>query len=379
MDFNLTQEQEVLRNTVRNFAEKELAPRASDMDDKGEFPRDIVRRMADLGLIGIVIPEKYGGSPMGHLARVISIEEVSQAYPSMGLFLQATPLGLWAILCFGNDEQKLRYIPPVVRGEKIICMAVTEPTGGSDPTAIRTTAKRDGDGYVVNGSKCFITNGSVADLCVFVAKTGDGSKGLSAFVVEKGTPGFTVGAREKHMGFRSMEITELFFKDCRLPKENLIGKEGDGLKASLATISEIGRTGNAGVALGIAEAAYKAALKFAMERRLYEKPILQLQAVQFTLVDMDVEIEAARWLAYHAGWLLDRGKTSKEITREIARAKLYTAEVARRTALKAVQIHGAYGTLPEFKAIRYLLDSLETIAAGGTSEIMRVIIGQNLQ
>jgi len=379
MDFNLNQEQEILRKTIRNFAERELAPKASEIEDKGKFPRDIVRRIADLGLVGIVIPTEYGGSPMGHLARVITIEEISRVFPSMGLFLQAIPMGLWTILRFGSEEQKLMYIPPVVRGEKIMCMAVTEPTGGSDPTAIRTVAKRDENEYVVNGSKCFVTNGSVADTCVFVAKTGHKSGSLSVFVVEKGTPGFRCGTREKHMGFRSMEITELFFKDCRIPKENLVGREGDGLKAALASISEIGRIGNAGVALGIAEAAYETALKFAMERQLYGKPIFQLQTIQSKLADMDVEIEAAKWLAYYAAWLLDHGKTGREIAKEIARAKLYTAEVARKTAVDAVQIHGACGTLPEFKAIRYLLDSLETIAAGGTSEIMRIIIAGNLQ
>ncbi len=378
MDFSFSQEQEILRKCVRKFAEKELAPKASEMDDRGKFPRDMVRKMADLGLLGVVIPEKYEGSSMGHLARMVSIEEISRAHPSMGLFLQATPLGLWTILHFGNEEQKLRYIPPVVRGEKIMCMAVTESTGGSDPTAIETVAKRDRGEYVVSGSKCFITNGRWADLCVFVARTGNEPRTLSAFVVEKGTAGFTVGAREEHTGFRSMEITELFFEDCRLSEENLIGREGDGLKAALAAISEIGRIGNAGVALGIARAAYETTLKFASERRLYGKPIAQLQAVQFMLADMDVEIEAAKWLAYYAAWLLDQGDTGREIAKEIAKAKLYTAEVARRIALKAVQIHGAYGTLPEFKVIRYLLDSLETIAAGGTNEIMRVIIGQDL-
>ena len=379
MDFSLNQEQEILRKTIHSFAEKELAPKASEIEDKGEFPRDIIEKMANLGLIGIVIPEKYGGSPMGHLARVIAIEEISRVHPSMGLFLQATPMGLWTILRFGSDEQKLRYIPPVVKGEEIMCMAVTEPTGGSDPTAIRTVAKGDGDEYVINGSKCFVTNGGVADSCVFVAKTGHKSGSLSVFVVEKGTPGFKCGTREKHMGFQSMEITELFFKDCRIPKENLIGREGDGLKAALASISEIGRIGNAGVALGIAEAAYETALQFAMERQLYGNPIFQLQTIQFMLADMDVEIEAARWLAYYAAWLLDHGKAGREIAKEIARAKLYTAEVARKTAVNAVQIHGAYGTLPEFKAIRYLIDSLETIAAGGTSEIMRIIIARNSQ
>jgi butyryl-CoA dehydrogenase len=378
VDFNFSQEQEVLRKTIRNFAEKELMPRVSESDDKGEFPREVVKKIAKLGLIGIVIPEKYGGSPMGHLARVIAIEEISRAYPSMGLFLQATPMGLWTILRFGSEEQKHKYIPPVVRGEKIMCMAVTEPTGGSDLKAIRTRAKHDKDIYIVNGSKCFITNGGVADFCVFVARTSGGPEELSVFVVEKGTPGFGCGTREKHMGFRSMEITELFFKDCRIAEANRIGREGDGLKAALASISEIGRMGNAGVALGIAEAAYETALQFARERRLYGKPIFQLQTIQFMLADMDVEIEAARWLAYYAAWLLDHGRTGRAVSREIARAKLYTAEVARKTAVNAVQIHGAYGTLLEFKAIRYLLDSLETIAAGGTNEIMRIIVGQNL-
>ena len=379
MDFSLNEEQEVFRKTIRNFAQKELAPKASELDDKDEFPRDVARRLAELGLVGSVIPEKYGGSPMGHLVRIISIEEISRVYPSMGLFLQAIPLGLWTILRLGNEQQKLEYIPPVVRGEKIMCMAVTEPGGGSDPKAIKTMATRDGDCFVVNGRKCFVTNGGVADTCVFLAKSGSDSKGFSVFVVEKGTPGFVVGVRERHAGFRSMEITELFFDDCRIPKENLVGKEGDGIRAALASISEIGRTGNAGVALGVAEAAYETALTFANERQLYGKPILQLQAIQFMLADMDVEIEAARWLAYYVAWLLDCGKTSREIAKEIARAKLYTSEVARRVALAAVQIHGAYGTLSEFKAIRYLWDSLETIAAGGTAEIMRSIIGQNLQ
>jgi len=379
LDFNLSEEQKILTRTIRGFAEKELAPKAFEIDDKGDFPRDVVRKVANQGLLGIIIPEKYGGCPMGHLSRVISIKEISRVHPSMGLFLQASPLGLWTILRFGDEEQRQRYIPPVVRGEEIMCMAVTEPIGGSDPTAIRTVAKLEGDEYVVDGGKCFITNGSLADVCVFIARTGKDSRGLSVFLVEKGTPGFSSGAREKHTGFRSMEIAELYFKNCRIPKTNLIGKEGAGLKAALTSISEIGRLGNAAVALGIAEATRETAIRFATERRLYGKPILELQAIQFALADMDTKIEAARWLAYYAAWLLDQGKEGKGIAKEIARAKLFTSEVARDTALHAVQVQGAYGTLPEFKAIRYLLDSLETIAAAGTNETMRRVIGQSLQ
>jgi alkylation response protein AidB-like acyl-CoA dehydrogenase len=378
MDFSLTPEQELLRNTMQEFAEKELMPKALELDEKGEFPREIIRKIADLGLIGIVIPTEYGGSPMGHLARMISIEEISRACASFGLFLQATPLGLWAILHFGTEEQKKKYIPPVVRGEQIMCMAVTEASGGSDPLSITTRAKAKGDEYVINGGKCFITNASVADICVFIARTGEGPNGLSTFIVEKGTKGFEAGMREKHAGLRAMEVAELRFNNCKIPKANLVGKEGDGLKASLATISEIGRTGCIGVALGVAEAAYETALKFAKERTLYGKPISQLQAVQFMLADVTMEIDAAKWLAYYAAWLLDNGRSGKEIQKEIATAKAYSSEVARNVAVMGIQLHGAYGTLPEFHMMRYLRDALETIAAGGTSEIMRVIIGREI-
>jgi butyryl-CoA dehydrogenase len=378
MDFSFTTEQEMLRKAITDFAKKELAPRAAQLDESGEFPRDIIKKIADLGLIGIVIPSEYGGSMMGHLARMICVEELSRVYASMGLFLQASPLGLWAILHFGTEEQKKKYIPPVVSGEKIMCMAVTEPVGGSDPQSIRTRAKVEGESYVVNGSKCFITNGAIADTCVFVAKTAEGTRGLSVFVVEKGTTGFEPGMREQHAGMRSMIVSEVVFKNCRIPKENLIGNEGDGLRATLKTISEIGRTGNTGVALGIARAAYETALQYARDRQMYGKPLADLQAIQFMLADMSIEIEAAKWLAYYASWLLDQGKTSREIAKEIASAKAYSSEVARRNAMKAIQIHGAYGTLPEFHMMRYLRDALEAISAGGTNEIMRTVIGREI-
>jgi alkylation response protein AidB-like acyl-CoA dehydrogenase len=309
---------------------------------------------------------------------MIAIEELSRAYASMGLFLQATPLGLWVILHFGSEEQKKKYIPPVVRGEKIMCMAATEPTGGSDPQSIKTRATLQGDSYLVNGSKCFISNGAIADTCVFTAKTGEGSKGLSAFVVEKGTDGFEPGMREQHAGMRSVIVSEVVFKNCRIPRENLIGKEGDGLRVTLKTISEIGRMGNTGVALGIAQASYETALKYAKDKNLYGEPIAELQAIQFMLADMCIETEAARWLAYYAAWMLDQGKTGREIAKEIASAKAYSSEVARRNAIKTIQIHGAYGTLPEFHAMRYLRDALEAISAGGTNEIMRTVIAREI-
>jgi alkylation response protein AidB-like acyl-CoA dehydrogenase len=366
----------MLRRSIRDFANKELAPRALELDEEGEFPQDLVKKIADMGMIGLVIPRDYGGSAMGHVARLISVEEISRQCASLGLFLQATPLALWVLLHFGTEDQKAKYIAPVVRGEKLICMAVTESTGGSNPLAIETSAKSSGSHYVVNGRKCWITNGSIADICVFVARTGSDAKDLGAFVVEKGTPGFEPGRVEKHAGLRAMNVSEIVFTDCKLPRENLIGQEGQGLKAALKTISEIGRMGNAGVSLGIAKAAYEAALKFAKERVLYGKPIAQLQAIQFMLADMDLEIEAAHWLAYHAAWLLDQGKSGKAIEKQIARAKTCCSETARRTATKAIRIHGAYGTLPEYHVIRYLRDSLEGLSSAGTNEIMHVILGR---
>ncbi len=378
MDFNLTPEQELLRKTIQDFAKKELLPRAQQLDESGEFPRDIIKKIADLGVIGIVFPPEYDGSNMGHLARMISIEELSRAYASIGLFLQATPLGLWALLHFGSEEQKRKYIPPVIRGEEIMCMAVTEPSGGSDPASASTRAKLEGDHYVVNGSKCFISNGGIADTCVFMARTGEDAKGFSVFIVEKGTPGFEPGMREMHAGMRSMNVSELVFKNCKIPKENLVGAEGDGLRATLKTISEIGRTGNTGVALGIAKATYEIALQYAKDKQLYGKPIAELQAIQFMLADMHMQTEAAKLLAYRAAWLLDQGKTSRDIAKEIASAKAFSSEVARQNALKAIQIHGASGTLPEFQLMRYLRDSLEAISAGGTNEIMRAVISREL-
>jgi alkylation response protein AidB-like acyl-CoA dehydrogenase len=378
MDFTLTLEQEMLRKAMQDFAKRELLPKAQQLDEKGEFPKDVIKKIADLGLIGIVFPPEYEGSNMGHVARMISIEELSRAYASIGLFLQSCPLGMWVLLHFGNEQQKKRYIPPVIHGEKIMAMAVTEPSGGSDPASIGTKAKLEGDHYVVNGSKCFITNGAIADTCVFLAKTGEGAKGFSVFVVEKGTAGFEPGMREMHAGMRSMIVSELIFKNCKIPKENLIGNEGDGLRASLKTVSEIGRMGNTGVALGIAGAAYETALQYAKDKQLYGKPIAELQAIQFMLADMFMQTEAARLLAYRAAWLLDQGKTGREVGKEIASAKAFSSEVARQNALTAIQIHGAYGTLPEFGLMRYLRDSLEAIAAGGTNEIMRTVIAREI-
>jgi alkylation response protein AidB-like acyl-CoA dehydrogenase len=375
VDFGLTKQQEMLRNMVREFAEAELAPRAAELDERAEFPLEQVRRTAELGLVGIVTSPEYGGSGMGHLARMIAIEEVSRVYPPLGFFLQVDPIGIYILETAGTEEQKKKYLPALCRAEKFIATAVTEPTGGSDPTAIQSTARPDGDGWVLNGRKVFITIGEVADLVVMVARTDDK---FNAFLVEKGTPGYEATRREKHAGLRSIPVNELAFTDCRIPKENLLGQEGRGLAAALSGITAVGRTGVTGVALGVAQGCYEAALKFARERKLYGKPIADLQAIQFMLVDMNVGIEAGRLLAYKAAWLLDQGKSPRDAGVDIARAKLYTVYLANDVAAKAVEVLGACGTTPEYHVIRRLRDGLELLAAAGTQQVMKVIIGGSI-
>jgi alkylation response protein AidB-like acyl-CoA dehydrogenase len=282
---------------------------------------------------------------------------------------------MYGLQNFGSDGQKKKYLPPLCRGDEVMAWAVTEATGGSDPSKIQTTAELVGDEYIVNGRKIFITAGETASIVGFLAKTGDTT---SFFIVEKGTPGFTVPRREESLGLRSIPVSELAFTNCRILKENLLGQEGRGLSVALTGIAAVGRTGAAGVSLGIARGAYEVALKFAKERNLYGKSIAQLQAVQFALVDINVEIEAAKWLCYYSAWLLDQGKKATEIASEIAMAKLYATDVANRACPKAAQIMGGYGLIPEYHLVRRLRDALEMLPAAGTQDIMRVVIGAGI-
>jgi butyryl-CoA dehydrogenase len=372
MDFNLSREHEMLRNMVREFAEKELAPNALSMDEKGEFPTEAMRKAARLGIAGIINAKEYGGSDMGHLARMIAIEEISRVYPPLGFHFQTSQIGQYVLQTAGTEAQKKKYLPALCSGEKTVAFALTEATGGSDPSGLQTAAQLVGEEYVVNGRKVFITAGGVADLVCFVAKVGDGANIL---MVEKGTAGFTSPRREQSLGLRSLPVNELAFSNCRIPKVNLIGQEGKGLGLALTGIGVMGRSGAAAVSLGIAEGAYQAAVKFAKERVLYGKPIINLQSIQFSLVDMNVEIEAARWLCYNAAWLLDQGKSAREIGSEIARAKLYATDVANRVCPRAVQILGGYGLAPEYGVARRLRDAQEMWPAAGTQEVMRLTIG----
>jgi butyryl-CoA dehydrogenase len=375
MDFNLSREHTMLRDMVREFANSELAPRALELDNKGEFFWEQVKRSGQLGLIGVINSKEYGGTAMGHLARMILIEEISRVYPPMGFFHQTGNILMYAIETFGSDKQKEKYLPALCKGEKVGAFALTEASGGSDAASMQTEATLKGDYYVINGRKSWITAVDPADIVGFVAKTGDK---FSAFIVEKGTPGFEVTRREETIGLRSLPVNEFALTNCRLPKENLIGEEGRGLVCALTAIATIGRTGAAGVGLGIARGCYEIALKFAKERILYGKPIAALQAIQFMLADMNVEIEAAKWLCYSTAWQLDQGKTSRDLAVDIARCKLYAVDVANRCTYKAVDIMGAYGLSPEYRVIGLLRDALELGVAAGSQEVMKITIGATI-
>jgi butyryl-CoA dehydrogenase len=375
MDFSPTKQQEMLRNMVSEFAKAELSPKAQELDEKGRFPFEEVRRAAALGLVGIVASKKYGGAEMGHLARVIAIEEVSKAYPPLGFFLQVGQIGMYILETEGTEEQKNKYLPSLCKGEKIMATALTEATGGSDPSALQSTAKVDGDGYVLNGRKIYISFVEAADSVCVVAKTGDK---FNLFVVDKGTPGFEISRRERHEGLRSIPVNEFALTTCRIPKANLIGQEGKGLGATMNGIAVMGRMGAASVGLGIAQGCYEIALKFAKERKLYGKRVADLQGIQFMLVDMSTGIEAARLLTYKAAWLLDQGKSPREVGTDIARAKLYSCDLANDVAFKTVRILGGAGTTPEYQVTRRLRDALELLPAAGTQEIMKVVIGGSI-
>jgi butyryl-CoA dehydrogenase len=328
--------------------------------------------MGQMGLIGLTTSKEFGGLSMGHVARIIAIDELSRVYPALGFFLQTGNLLMYALDSFGTPEQKRKYLPDLCKGVKTGAFALTEPSGGSDPSNLTTVANPDGGGYVVNGRKTYISHAGVTDIIGFSAKT---SEGFSIFLVEKGTAGFEVMRRETHLGLRSVPINEFVLANCRLPKENLLGAAGKGLGPAITSISVMGRTGAAGVALGAAEGAYERALRFCKERILYGKPITNLQSIQFALADMNTEIEAARWLCYRPVCLLDQGKTPRDVTADIARSKLYCVDMAIRTCTKAVQLMGAYGLSPEYHVERFLRDALELLPAAGTQEIMRITIG----
>ena len=377
MDFALSPQHEEIRRTVRDFAEREIAPVADELERKGEFPHDIIRKAAELGLLGVPYPEEVGGTGLDSLAYAITIEELSRASGSVGIIVSAhTSLGCNPLYLAGTPEQKDRYLRPLASGQVIGAYGLTEPGAGSDSRGTRTRAHRDGDAWVLNGSKRFITNAGVAGTYIVTAVTDREAESgkISAFIVEADTPGFSIGRMEEKMGLHASNTGELIFEDCRVPAANLLGEEGEGDKLFLTTLDG-GRIGIGAMALGLAQAAYEAASAYARERKQFDRPIASFQGVAFKIADMAVGIDAARLLVYRAAWLKDCGTS---YTTEAAMAKLYASEVARQVTNDAIQVHGGYGYVTEYHVERYLRDAKLTEIGEGTSEIQRLVIARNI-
>ncbi len=377
MDFELSEEQALLRKTVRDFAEAELAPHSREWDERQGFPRELFGRLGALGLAGVCWAEEYGGSGLSTLDWTIVMEELARVDAGVALSLAAHH-GLCSahINLAGSEEQKRRFLPPLARGEKVGCWGLTEPGSGSDAGGMRTTAVRDGAHWVLNGSKTFITNGRIADTAVVMTVTdrAAGKKGISAFVVERGTPGFRAGKKEDKLGVRSSDTSELAFEDCRVPAENLVGREGMGFVDTLKILDK-GRIGIAAFSVGIAQAALEASIRYARERRQFGHPIADFQAIQLKIADMATRTEAARLLAWRAAAMADAGKPH---TAESSMAKLFASEVAVEIALEAVQVHGGYGYLKDYPVERYLRDAKIGTIGEGTSEVQRLVIARHL-
>ncbi|MBO8167733.1 MAG: acyl-CoA dehydrogenase [Thermoanaerobacteraceae bacterium] len=377
MKFQLTEEQEMLRDMVRNFAENEVAPGAAERDEKEQFDRSLFNAMAELGLTGIPFPEEYGGAGSDYISYAIAVEELSRVCASTGVTLSAhVSLCSWPIYAYGTEEQKKKYLTPLAKGEKIGAFGLTEPSAGSDASNTKTTAVLDGDEWVLNGSKIFITNGGEAEIYVVTAVTdkSKGHRGISAFIVEKGTPGFSFGKKEEKMGIRASTTMELVFEDCRIPKENLLGELGQGFKIALSTLDG-GRIGIGAQAVGIAQGALDQALKYSKERVQFGQPISSFQGIQFMLADMATKIEAARLLVYRAAYLESIGE---RFSKEAAMAKLFASETAMEVTIKAVQILGGYGYTREYPVERMMRDAKITEIYEGTSEVQRIVIASNL-
>jgi len=373
VNLQLTEDQLLLQKTVREFAEAEIKPRARELDETGHFPRDLFAKAAELGLTGVAIPESEGGAGFDHLSYSIVIEEISRCCASTGVILSVqNSLYCDPLHRYGTDEQKKRLLLPFARGEKIGCYALTEPQAGSNAAALQTKAVKKGDRYILNGTKAWITNGGAADAAIVYVNTepSKGEKGITAIVVEKGTPGFKVGKEEKKLGISATACSELVFADCDVPAANRIGDEGEGYKVALSTLDG-GRIGIAAQAAGIAQGAFDAALKYSKERLAFGHPIADFQAIQFMLADMATEIDAARLLIRKAAWKQDAGA---RFSMDAAMAKLFASEMATRVAHKAIQIHGGNGYSREYPVERAYRDARITEIYEGTSEIQRLVI-----
>ena len=378
LEFTFTDEQQQLRRSVREFAEGEISPHVLEWDEASHFPLEIMPKLAEMSLLGVIFPEEYGGAGLGYIEYAIAIEELSRVDGSVGLIVAAhNSLCSNHIYKFANEAQKQKYLVPLAQGKKIGAWSLTEPEAGSDAGGTRTTAVRSGGGWILNGAKTFTTNGHHAGVCVAMAVTNKqkASHGISAFILEKGMPGFRPGKKENKLGMRASDTSEVIFSDCRVPGENLLGAEGDGFINSLQVLDG-GRISIAALALGMAQGAFEAATRYAKQRKQFGKAIAEFQAIQFKLADMATEIEAARLLVYRAAWAADRGDA--RFTRESSMAKLFASEVAVRVANEAVQIHGGYGFIKDYPAEKYYRDVKLCTIGEGTSEIQKLVIARQL-
>jgi alkylation response protein AidB-like acyl-CoA dehydrogenase len=377
MDFRLTEEQQLLRRTVREFAETEMRPHVMEWDEAQHFPMDLLPKLASLGLMGIQFDEQYGGSAMSAVDYCICIEELARVCPAISLSVAAhNGLCTAHIAMFGNDAQKQQYLPRLVGGEVLGAWGLTEANAGSDAASMRTTAARQGECWVINGSKAFITHGKIGGVMVVMAITdrSKGNRGISAFVLEHGTPGMSAGKKENKLGMRASDTSEVIFQDCRVPASALLGEEGQGFINTLQVL-DAGRIGIAALSVGLAQGAYEAARKYALERRQFGQPIAAFQAIQWKLADNATRIEAARLLTYRAAYMKDQGLRT---TRESAMAKLYSSEIAVKAADDCVQIHGGYGFVKDYPAEKYFRDVKLVTIGEGTSEIQRLVIARQL-
>jgi len=377
MDFALNETHQMIRETARNFAAGRVAPGSVERDEREEFPHDIVKELGELGFMGMMVPEEWGGAGLDTISYVIAMEEISRVDASVGVIMSVNN----SLVCFGLEkygtrEQKERYLRDLAMGKKLGAFALSEPEAGSDASNQRTTAVRDGDAYILNGTKNWITNGSTADYVLVMAATdrSKGPKGISAFIVEKGAAGFAVAKKEKKLGIRSSDTVSLSFADCRIPATNRIGEEGDGFTFAMKTL-EGGRIGIAAQALGIGQASLDASVRYAKERKAFDRFIAEFQAIQFKLADMATNIEAARLLTLQAAYLKDAGKP---FGKEASMAKVFASKVAVEAALEAIQIHGGYGYVREYLVERYLRDAKITEIYEGTSEIQRIVVSRAL-
>ncbi len=377
MQFEYTPEQIQLRRSVREFAEAEIAPHVLEWDEEQTFPLEVVRKLGQLGYMGAIFPEDLGGAGLGYIEYAIIIEELSRVDGSVGIIVAAhTSLCSNHIYKMGSDEQRRKYIPKLASGEWIGCWSLTEPEAGSDAAGTRTTAVRDGDCWVLNGAKTFTTNAHYADVCVAMAVTDRAAAqhGISAFIVDRGTPGFRAGKKENKLGLRASATGEVIFDNCRLPASQLCGKKNEGFVDSLKVLDG-GRVSIAALSIGMAQGAYDAALKYSKTRKQFSRPISEFQAIQNKLVDMAVDLDAARLLNYRAGWMIDQGK---RVTKESSMAKLFASEAAVRIANEAVQIHGGYGFIKDYPVEKFYRDVKLCTIGEGTSEIQRLVIARQL-